>query len=79
MLLGALLAAVLAQAQSDRMMSGAVVDDHGKPVAGARVVLYATPLVSRSHRDLDSGRLVGMSQRADAARRTGASQSAIGV
>ncbi len=44
MLLSALLAAVLAQAQPDRTVSGTVVDDQGKPVAGARVVLYAPPL-----------------------------------
>ena len=41
MFLGGLLAALLAQAQPDRTISGEVVDDQGKPVAGARVVLYA--------------------------------------
>jgi hypothetical protein len=46
MLLGALLAAVLGQAQPDRTISGTVVDDKGKPVAGARVILYAPPLSS---------------------------------
>ena len=44
MFLGGLLAALLSQAQPDRTISGAVVDDRGKPVAGARVVLYAPPL-----------------------------------
>ena len=44
MLLGALPAAVLAQAQPDRTVPGQVVDDQGKPVAGVRVVLYAPPM-----------------------------------
>jgi hypothetical protein len=44
MLLGALLAAVLAQSEPDRALTGQVVDDKGKPVAGARVVLYGPPL-----------------------------------
>jgi hypothetical protein len=44
MLLGALLAAVLAQFEPGRTITGQVVDDKGKPVAGARVVLYAPPL-----------------------------------
>ncbi len=46
MFLGPLLAAmVFAQAQPDRTATGEVVDDQGKPVADAQVVLYAPPLV----------------------------------
>jgi len=47
MILGPLLAVmVLAQAQPDRTATGEVVDDKGKPVADAQVVLYAPPLGS---------------------------------
>jgi hypothetical protein len=45
MLLSPLLAAmVIAQAQPSRFELGEVVDDQGKPVADAQVVLYAPPL-----------------------------------
>jgi hypothetical protein len=44
MLLCALLAAVLSQAQADRTMTGQVVDDQGRPVPGARVFMHAPPL-----------------------------------
>jgi hypothetical protein len=44
MLLGAFLAAVLAQVQPHRDLAGQVVDDQGRPVAEARVVVYAPPL-----------------------------------
>jgi Carboxypeptidase regulatory-like domain len=54
MLLGVLLAAVLGQAQPDRMISGTVVDDKGKPVAGARVVLYAPPLTAGKENTAES-------------------------
>ena len=46
MLLSALLAAVLAQPQPDRTMSGTVVDDQGKPVADVTVVFHVPPSVS---------------------------------
>ncbi|MFI5459026.1 MAG: hypothetical protein ACHRXM_26655 [Isosphaerales bacterium] len=44
-LFGSLLAAaLLAQAQADRLVTGDVVDGDGKPVSGAQVVLYAPPV-----------------------------------
>jgi hypothetical protein len=45
MLLNAMLSVtILAQAQPDRTMSGQVVDDQGRPIVEARVVIYAPPL-----------------------------------
>src|SRR5271170_7476440 len=37
--------AFLGQVQPDRTATGEVVDDQGKPVAGAQVVLFAPPVV----------------------------------
>ena len=54
MLLYALLAAVLGQAQADRTQTGQVVDDQGKPVARARVVFYASPLTSGKEHTAES-------------------------
>lgn len=54
MLLGVLLAAVLGQAQADRTISGTVVDEGGKPVAGARVFLYAPPLSSGKENEAET-------------------------
>jgi hypothetical protein len=44
MLLGPLLAVLLVQVPRVPAIPGAVVDDQGKPVAGAQVVLYAPPM-----------------------------------
>src|SRR5262249_50098260 len=55
MFLGALLTAVLAQIQADRTISGTVVDDGGKPVTGARVVLYAPPMTWGKENTAEAG------------------------
>ena len=54
MLLSALLAAVLAQPQPDRTMSGTVADDAGKPVAGVAVVLYVPPMTWGKENEAES-------------------------